>query len=224
MHKTIVLPLNKQQSTSTSMIVQPTISFPIIDLTNSKNEPFVFTKMPVALYQKIISELLKKNENSAQPTSTQALVKSIHFTKNYEIAPYAKKSSTRKGQRGTWTESEDRQLLELVKEFGPRKWSLIAEKLNSGRTGKQCRERYLNSLAPDINKNAWTPEEDAIIMSMHESCGNQWSKISKMLKGRTPNAIKNRWNSTLKRKCGIKRTYNCVEEVTDHYPKRLKLH
>jgi hypothetical protein len=34
----------------------------------------------------------------------------------------------------------------------------------------------------------------------HMTHGNQWSKICKKLKGRTPNSIKNRWNSSLSKR------------------------
>jgi hypothetical protein len=41
---------------------------------------------------------------------------------------------------------EHRLLEQLVKQFGTdRKWSIIASKI-PGRTGKQCRERWLNHL------------------------------------------------------------------------------
>ena len=39
-----------------------------------------------------------------------------------------------------WAPEEDQRLLELVEEFGPRRWSVIANNLQ-GRVGKQCRER-----------------------------------------------------------------------------------
>ena len=91
-----------------------------------------------------------------------------------------------------WQPEEDRILLQGIQTFGCGKWTKIA-KLLPGRNPKQCRERYIGQLDPSLNHNEWSFDEDNQLITLHKTFGNCWSKISNFMKGRSPNAAKNRF-------------------------------
>jgi hypothetical protein len=82
-----------------------------------------------------------------------------------------------------WSKEEDTCLSGLVRTM---QWPMVAQSL-AGRTGKQCRERYVNHLNPRLKTSEWSPVEDATIFHLYNTLGSHWAKMSKIIPGRTDN-------------------------------------
>lgn len=104
-----------------------------------------------------------------------------------------------------WSIEEDQMLMNAVADIGQYNWKYISTRV-PGRSAKQCRERWIGKLNPDNTRDKWSADEDNLLISLHGIFGNQWTEISKSMKGRSMIAVKNRWH------CLVKKEYHRVEK------------
>ncbi|MDR2371807.1 MAG: hypothetical protein LBD60_01515 [Puniceicoccales bacterium] len=88
---------------------------------------------------------------------------------------------------------EDARLRALVWQFGTNNWKEIAFHI-PGRTVRQCRDRWFNYLAPNLNFSVWTPEEDALGAQKVDELSCKWELIAGLFPGRSGQHCKNRWH------------------------------
>ena len=141
-----------------------------------------------------------------------------------------------KKQKFNWLPSEDETLLSLVNSstytnYGRIQWELIAKELNKQlhlldpyiRLSKHCRERWVNHLNPEMKKDKWTVQEDLNLFENYLEHPQKWSKISRVLKGRTDNSIKNRFNKLIKLDKLKSSLYDKKVEDDDSFEKLKKI-
>lgn len=129
--------------------------------------------------------------DSIQPSKIKSSV-SPKGSKTPSQSPISPHSNNPPFKKSKWTPEEDQFLMESVNKHGMGNWSLVCQTV-PGRSGKQCRERWINQLCPALNKDNWTPQEDAILIQQQRIHGNFWTKIAQFLPGRSANNVKNRW-------------------------------
>ena len=111
-------------------------------------------------------------------------------------------------------------LRRIIKASHPQcKWPVIARSI-PGRSGKQCRERYLNHLRPSLKLASWSPVEDACLYHLFRLEGSKWATIAKCLPGRSDNNIKNRYHH-LKRR--FEKQCSSISDVSEEEELALRL-
>jgi hypothetical protein len=144
-------------------------------------------------------ELLRSVVSATHPPSWSAIAKLFPSKTPSQLCGRWDKVLNPMLIKGSWTRDEDEAICRFVQENGTKDWARLAAGL-PGRTGKQCRERFKNHLDPALLRNPWTDSDDQRLIELHCQFGNQWTRIAAFFDGRTDNCIKNRWNSTLKKR------------------------
>lgn len=98
----------------------------------------------------------------------------------------------RKHTREKFTPEEDQRLSAVVREVGVGEWIAVADRMPR-RNVRQCRDRWLNYLAPDVARVPWTAAEDAELVEAFRRFGPTWRQIARELRGRSEVSVKNRW-------------------------------
>lgn len=99
-------------------------------------------------------------------------------------------------ERQRWKSEEDALLLSYVRQYGPREWGLVAQRMNAPffrRDAKSCLERWKNYLRPGIKKGSLTEEEQRLVIRLQAKHGNKWKKIAAEVPGRTAKRLGKWW-------------------------------
>ena len=158
--------------------------------------------------EKLINIVQENNEKNWKHIAS-------YFSKKNSLQCFSRYRRIKPGiKKGFWKKEEDDLILSLIEIYG-KSWSKIS-KIIKTRNGKQIRDRYINVLAPNINKNKFTSDEDNLLLNLYKKYGPKWSKIHTYFKERTTDMIKNRFHSTLKRKFEENESKKKVNNINDN--------
>ena len=103
-----------------------------------------------------------------------------------------------------FSRGEDRQLISLVEEYGP-KWDTISKFMD--KSSRQCRDRYVNYLNPNLNVGPWRVEEEELLISKVAEHGQKWSFLTQFFFNRSQVNIKNHYCTLMNRKKKVQKRH-----------------
>ncbi|KKK20309.1 hypothetical protein P175DRAFT_0558624 [Aspergillus ochraceoroseus IBT 24754] len=102
--------------------------------------------------------------------------------------------------RRKWAPEEDARLRELVQtaieQSSPILWCEIAKGI-PGRSNKDCRRRWHNSLARGLSKGFWTESEDERLWNAVRKHGKKWAQVAQEVRTRNSDQCSSHWSQTL---------------------------
>lgn len=108
-------------------------------------------------------------------------------------------------KRKKWNQEEDEVLQRLLKReecIDQVNWELISSEMEENgfsKTPKQCRERWMHQLNPDLKKDKWSMNDNKHLFNLFQKIGCKWKEIAEHFKGRTDNSIKNQFFSLIRK-------------------------
>ncbi|KAH9870951.1 hypothetical protein J1614_006525 [Plenodomus biglobosus] len=99
-----------------------------------------------------------------------------------------------------WTVAEDQILREEVEaqliNGDIRDWCRVADQL-PGRTNKDCRKRWHNSVAGGLKKGQWSKSEDELLILGVDEYGQKWTQVANRVTSRSADQCAKRWQQSL---------------------------
>ena len=134
-------------------------------------------------------------------------------------------ASAAKGR--SWSKEEDAIVVQTIRQDDTpsvpfTRWAELATTLckqlpgSVRRTGKQCRDRYVNYLHPALTHEPFSRGDDLKLWNGYKDLGNKWTAISETIfqNTRSENHVKNRWNSATFKRFVREEYGNSVYEAT----------